>query len=90
VTVPEKKHERRHMRERRRAWSPSDLVHTLTNELQTTTKELKSHAETIRFMAQTVHQAHHHSPVMGKGTWEHCPMNTCTAAQQALKVGRNK
>lgn len=38
--------------------------------------------ETLRWIAQTVHNAHHQDQA---GTFEQCPKNTCSAARVALK-----
>lgn len=46
---------------------------------------VNSHAdllETIHWMAQTFHQAHHQDHA---GTWKECPKNTCNAARQATE-----
>jgi hypothetical protein len=40
--------------------------------------------ETIRWLAQTFHQAHHESDF-----WYDCPKHTCDRAAQALKVGKH-
>lgn len=37
------------------------------------------HLETIRWVANTVHQAHHES-----GVWSECDKNTCLAARKAI------
>jgi chromosome segregation ATPase len=54
------------------------------DELEATHLQLTlrdSHQETIRHMAEVVHQSHHQSI---PGGWWACPRNTCNAAQQAL------
>lgn len=41
--------------------------------------------ETIRWMAQTIHLAHHQDET---GTFLECPRNTCDAARQAIEKVR--
>ena len=43
--------------------------------------------ETVRWMAQTIHQAYHSDH---PGTFETCGKNTCDAATQALKKARGE
>jgi hypothetical protein len=43
--------------------------------------------ETIRWMAQTVHQAHHQNY---KGTFMECPKSVCDAAKQAIKNAKEQ
>lgn len=42
--------------------------------------KLKEAAELIRWLAQTLHQAHHEGPI------DRCPRNTCRAAMTYLDV----
>jgi hypothetical protein len=41
-------------------------------------KDRDRYAETLVFVRQTIHQAHHEGPI------EACPKNTCDAIAQAL------
>ena len=54
-------------------------VHNLCESCNTCQLEREGLLETIRWMAQTIHQAYHE-----KDTFMKCPKNTCDGARQAI------
>lgn len=62
----------------------SDITQLLSDAVEAgeaLVKHLREARETIRFMAENVHQAYHQDI---SGGWWICPRTVCNAAQQAL------
>jgi len=64
------------------------LMRDLETSIDASLKLKDDLLETIRWMAQTVHNAHH-SENSGS-SFKECPKNTCNAAKQALAKAKSK